>query len=263
MLKEVFKRNTHNLFFKGLAGFGRAMNRLYENRNRIIHSNGELTVLKKIAKTNPRLIIDGGANVGDYSIWINKTCKNCKIYSLEPVKTTFDKLSYNLRNFNNIIPVNKGLYSENCTKKINLFSCDEHSSIYNIQGLSYDIINTAEIELISGDNFLKNNGIEKVDFLKLDLEGAEFDAILGFENSIKNGAIKVIQFEYGYINITTKKLLIDFYNFFESYNYIVGKIFPKNVEFRKYEFKYEDFLGPNYIVVKKTETDLIELLKKK
>lgn len=73
----------------------------------------------------------------------------------------------------------------------------------------------------------------------------------------------MIQFEYGYINITTKKLLIDFYNYFESKGYMVGKIFPKYVEFRKYEFKHEDFLGPNFIAVKKTETELIKLLIEK
>jgi hypothetical protein len=73
----------------------------------------------------------------------------------------------------------------------------------------------------------------------------------------------VIQFEYGYINITNKKLLIDFYNYFESKNYLLGKIFPKTVEFRKYHFKHEDFLGPNLIAVKKTEHDIINALIKK
>jgi hypothetical protein len=72
----------------------------------------------------------------------------------------------------------------------------------------------------------------------------------------------MVQFEYGYINITTKRLLIDYYNFFEKYDYLVGKIFPKIVEFRKYNLIYEDFLGPNFIAVKKTETELIKLLSK-
>jgi hypothetical protein len=44
---------------------------------------------------------------------------------------------------------------------------------------------------------------------------------------------------------------------------MLGKVFPKTVEFRKYEFKYEDFLGPNFIAVKKTETELIKLLMEK
>ena len=86
---------------------------------------------------------------------------------------------------------------------------------------------------------------------------------MGFEEHIDKAAIKMIQFEYGYINISTKVLLFDFYNFFESKGYMLGKIFPKTVDFRKYEFKYEDFLGPNFIAVKKTEKNLIQLLTNK
>jgi len=110
---------------------------------------------------------------------------------------------------------------------------------------------------------MKDYKINEIDLLKIDLEGAEYEAILGFEEHINKGKIKMIQFEYGYINITTKHLLIDFYSYFDNRDYIVGKIFPKNVEFRKYEFKHEDFLGPNFLAVKKTETDLINLLMKK
>jgi FkbM family methyltransferase len=246
-----------------LAGAGRAINRLYENRNHDIHSNGELTVLKKLAAFNPQVIIDGGANIGDYSRWAASLVKNCRIYSFEPVKDTFDILVSNLKEHKSIVPVNKGLYSENCLKKINLFPSHTHSSLYDIQGLPYNPVNTTTIELVTGDSFLEENGIKNVDLLKLDLEGAEYDALVGFQNALKNGMIKLIQFEFGYINITTKKLLIDFYKFFESFDYSVGKVFPKTVEFRKYEFKYEDFLGPNYVAVKKSETGLIERLKKK
>jgi hypothetical protein len=116
--------------------------------------------------------------------------------------------------------------------------------------------------LVSGDDFIKENNIDSIDFLKLDVEGAEFDALLGFEKAIKSGIVKLIQFEYGYINISTKKLLIDYYQFFESHGYLVGKVYPKNVEFRDYHFKHEDFIGPNFVAVKKSETALINLLSK-
>ena len=263
MLKRAFKRNTHNLFFKVLAGFGRALNRLYENRNYDAHSNGEITVLKKLAKFNPATIIDGGANVGNYTRQITSILNNCTVYSFEPVKETFEKLTLNLRGQENIILLNKGLYSENCNKNINIYSSDEHASIYKMDGLPSKSIKTINIELVKGDDFLQENGISHIDLLKLDLEGAEYDALKGFENTIKEGRIKMIQFEYGNINISTKKLLIDYYNFFEPYGYRVGKIFPKNVEFRKYEVKYEDFLGPNFVAVKNDETELIKALEKK
>ena len=108
-LKRIFKQNSHNSFFKALAGFGRSLNRLYENRNHDIHSNGEITVLKKMARLNPSVIIDGGANVGDYSIVANQIIPSCKIYSFEPVEATFQQLKENIKDIQNIIPVKKGL----------------------------------------------------------------------------------------------------------------------------------------------------------
>ena len=259
-LKRVFKQNTHNSFFKALAGLGRSLNRLYENRNHDIYSNGEITVLTKIATMKPTLIIDGGANVGDYSVMANQIMPDCTIYAFEPVEATFQHLLSNIKDLKNVVPIKKGLFKENCELSINLFASNEHSSIYDIEGLPQSSNQKQTIALVRGDDFMRNQNIASVDFLKLDVEGAEYDALLGFETAIKNGAIKAVQFEYGYINISTKKLLIDYYTFFEANGYVLGKVFPKIVEFRKYHFKYEDFIGPNFIAVKKTETALIKML---
>lgn len=263
MIKRIFKRNTHNAFFRALAGFGRSMNRLYENRNHDIHSNGELALLRKISTLAPSVIIDGGANIGEYSLRVARLCRDCKIYAFEPVKTTFDIMKTKVGSINNIIPVNQGLFSESCIRKINLYTSHTHSSLYNIRGLKNKVLATADIELIKGDDYIMNNHIDRVDFLKLDLEGSEYDALLGFQKAIGDGRIRLIQFEYGYINITTKRLLVDYYAFFNEYGYVIGKVFPKSVEFREYMFKYEDFLGPNYVAVRKSDTGLISLLEKR
>lgn len=262
-LKQIFKRNTHNSFFKALAGFGRSLNRLYENRNHDIYSNGELTVLKKMAKLNPKVMIDGGANIGKYSLLIQDTNPQATIYVFEPVKETCEILKINIEQYSNIVAIQKGLYKEETSREINLFESNTHSSIFDINKVMTESNKTRTIELVMGDSFLTDAKIEYVDFLKLDIEGAEYDAIVGFKESLKSGKIRAIQFEYGYINIVTKKLLLDFYNFFEEYGYIVGKIFPKTVEFREYNHKHEDFIGPNFIVVKKDDQELIDLLTRK
>lgn len=114
--KRFFKRNTHNNFFRVLADFGRVLNRLYENRNHDPYSNGELTILKKLSKLNPSVIIDGGANIGNYSLLINQLIPDVLIYSFEPVKNTFEILKKNVDSTKNIIPIRNGLYKNNCTK---------------------------------------------------------------------------------------------------------------------------------------------------
>jgi FkbM family methyltransferase len=263
ILKRYFKRKSHSTIFKYLAGFGRALNRFYENRNHDIYSNGELVVLKKLAKSNPKIIFDGGANIGKYSKKLIKYMPHSSIYAFEPVKTTYDILTENLKEQGRIITINKGFYRENCSKEINLFDSNTQSSLYEKDGFKYSPNAKTNIELIKGDDFLIENNITNLDFLKIDIEGAEYDALMGFEKYIARGAIKIIQFEYGYLNISSKKLLIDFYQFFEKHNYKVGKIFPEIVEFREYELKYEDFLGPNYLAVLNSEIELIKRLSTK
>ncbi len=262
-LKKFYKENSHNAVTKALAGFGRSMNRLYENRNHNPLSNGEATLLKKIATFNPEVIIDGGANVGNYAHLVNTYCPAAKVYSFEPVADTYNKLAANLAGNPNNTLINKGLYNENCTKSINIYPGDEHASLYDVTGTSYNQTGLVDIELVKGDDFLAQQDIKSVFLLKLDLEGAEYDALQGFENALKNGILKLIQFEYGYINITTKRLLLDYYHLLESYGYVVGKLFPKTVEFRKYQYKHEDFIGPNFIAVHKGEAELIKALSSK
>ena len=104
-LKQIFKRNTHNRLFKALAGFGRSLNRLYENRNHDIYSNGELTVLKKMAKLNPKVMLDGGANIGKYSLLIQDTNPQATTYAFEPVKETCKILTINIEQYSNIVAI--------------------------------------------------------------------------------------------------------------------------------------------------------------
>lgn len=259
-LKRIFKRNSHNGFFKVLAGFGRALNRLYENRNHDFHSNGELTVLKRLAAFHPKVLIDGGANIGGYSVEAARYLPGCSIHAFEPVPATYTRLQQHIQHLPQVRTWPVGLFSAACTQEVNTFASHAHASLFDIQGLPYAPEGRQTIRLMRGDDFLHAEGIAAVDFLKLDLEGAEYEALLGFGKSLAEGRIKVVQFEYGYINISTKRLLIDYYQFFEAHGYVVGKIFPKVVEFRPYEFKYEDFLGPNYLAVKKTEAALIASL---
>ncbi len=259
-LKQFYKRNTHNAFLKGLAGLGRAMNRLYENRNYDSDSNGEATILKKLKSFQPKIIFDGGANVGKYSLLAAEFCTYSKIYAFEPVASTFELLKKKVSAHQNIIPINAGLYNEQVKKEIKIYDSHTHSSLYEIKGIDYSVQKKELIELVTGDSFMKENKIEKIDFLKLDIEGAELNALQGFEKSLSENKIRMIQFEYGYINITSKNLLVDYYDFFKKYNYLLGKIYPKTVEFRNYKFKHEDFIGPNFIVVHESDISLKNLL---
>ena len=111
-----------------------------------------------------------------------------------------------------------------------------------------------------GDIFCAEKGIDNIDFLKIDVEGYEHKVLKGFEGILKRGGIKVIQFEYGYVNIDTHFLLKDFYDYLQSFGMKLGKIYPSYVDFREYEYKDEDFYGPNYLAVHQSCKSIIDLL---
>jgi len=261
ILKRWFKRNTHNRVQKALASFGRAMNRLYENRNHDIYSNGEVWLLKKLGQFNPEVIIDGGANIGDYALQVARNCPSATIYCFEPVPNTFKILTETTRDISNKANlIQKGLSDNNGVLTINLFESNAHSSFFNHQGITPDLKETIQIEVIKGDDFVSENQVAKIDLLKLDIEGAEMIALKGFEQSLQHGQIKVIQFEYGYLNILTKNLLMDYYDYLEPFGYSLGKLYPKKVVFRAYHNKYEDFIGPNFIAVHHSAQDIIKAI---
>ena len=263
-IKKFFKVNSHSGVIKPFAGLGRSINRLYENRNHDASSNGELNLLKRFSSLQPKVIFDVGANVGEYSLLVSNHCTEASIYSFEPVSKTYAMLQETLEDHasKKITPINKGFYRENKKQLINIYPGHEHASLHDIKGLAYSIQAQEEIELITGDDFIRDMGLTKVDLLKMDVEGAEMDALVGLKSAFNEKIVRLVQFEYGYINVTTKNLLADYYDFFKNYDYIVGKIYPKYVEFREYSFYHEDFIGPNFIAVNKSDKELINLLSR-
>ncbi len=259
-LKKILKKYSHSAVFKALAGFGRALDRFYENRNHDIFTNGELELIRKLSKLGLKTIIDGGANEGNYSSLLLEFFQDATIYAFEPVPETFNRLNERFLNEERLQARKLALCEKPGQRKMYLYPSHTHSSLYDIKGLPYKTSEQIEINCVRGDDFLEEENLEQVDFLKLDLEGAEYQALKGFRKALENRKIRLVQFEYGYINITTKNLLIDYYQFFESMDYQVGKIFPGYVEFRPYHFKYENFYGSNYVALHRQDTELYNLL---
>jgi FkbM family methyltransferase len=121
-------------------------------------------------------IIDIGAHIGVFSIFAAHKAKNGKIYTFEPMKENFELIKKNLElnKIKNVKAFNNAVSGQTEQKLffINKRNTGGHS-FYEGEGQSKKVI----VEAISLEDIIKNNKIKKVDFLKMDCEGAEYDIL--------------------------------------------------------------------------------------
>lgn len=126
------------------------------------------------------VVIDAGAFLGETAIWFaDAVGKKGKVFCFEPSLVTFSGLDKNIainQLQNTIYTVKKGLWSENKRLK---FVTQSYSSSCNEQE------GNTEIEVITLDSFIVENRLEKVDIIKMDIEGAEMKALEGAVETIR------------------------------------------------------------------------------
>ena len=139
-------------------------------------------------------IVDGGANVGLYSIFFRIHFPNAKIYAIEPVPNS--QLTLTSEQFNFDI-YNVALGSKTDRVTINVCKDSQRSSL--LTPLDVNVIDKIEAYVTTLDNWVKDNKIEKVDFIKLDLEGYDLQALLGAKELLKK-QVKGIFVEISFVD---------------------------------------------------------------
>jgi FkbM family methyltransferase len=137
------------------------------------------------------VVIDVGAWIGDFSAYA--ASKGATVYAFEPVNDTFQLLrkTQSLNNIKEggIYPIQKGLGDRECEMDI---SINEVSSGGNSIVTKRDDISVKErISITTLDRFVEENKLERVDFIKSDIEGAERDMLRGAANVLKTFAPKL------------------------------------------------------------------------
>lgn len=236
----------------------------YHNLNYDLKTNGEYWVLAALAKWPLACFIDAGANTGEWTRAVKSYCPQSTVHAFEIHPQTFAALSGAINGLSGVNLVNSGLSDRSEDIQLHCFG-DESGLTSAIayphpQNLQRQ---TVAGHAISGDSYVARKSIRHIDFLKIDVEGMEDKVLRGFEETIRRDAIDVIQFEYGRVNILTHFLLRDFYGYFESRGYAVGKIYPRGVDFRPYSVFDEDFRGPNYLACRNGKPEYIQRLGKR
>lgn len=100
-----------------------------------------------------------------------------------------------------------------------------------------------ECQIETGKRYCEAAEIDHIDLLKIDTEGWDWFVLQGFEPMISNKEIDLIQFEYGYANVQSRKLMLDFWAFFEARGYKLGRLRPTGVDWTDYQIQDNNFEG--------------------
>ena len=135
------------------------------------------------------IVIDAGAWIGYFSAYA--ASKGATAYAFEPVSETFQWLrktqSLNKLNGDWIFPVQKGLGSSECEINISISSENSgaNSTVITRSGIK------EKISVTTLDKFVEKNRLERVDFIKADIEGSEREMLKGATNVLKTFAPKL------------------------------------------------------------------------
>jgi FkbM family methyltransferase len=140
----------------------------------------------------PKVIVDAGANIGLAAVYFANKFPGSAIFALEPEETNFRLLQQNTSPYPQIRPLHVALWNEN--KPINLF--DPHGGHCGFRTTESEPETGRQVGMVQAvtlDALMKDNKMDNVDLLKVDIEGAEIEVFKSSSNWINK--VKVIMAE--------------------------------------------------------------------
>lgn len=226
-----------------------------------VWSSGEKSVVQMLktdlSDTGKVCVLDVGANIGQFLNMLSHELPayTADIHAFEPVRHTFETLQSNEPENQNIILNNLALAENERSGEI--YYDTEGSGLASltkrdITHIGKDFDKSEKVRINTLDKYCSEHNIEKINLLKLDVEGHELDVLKGARNMLKKNRIHIITFEFGGCNIDTKTSFRDFFNFFNKVNSMnLFRITPCGYFFKieGYSEFYEQYQTTNYLVI--------------
>ncbi|MDD3783490.1 MAG: FkbM family methyltransferase [Candidatus Portnoybacteria bacterium] len=138
------------------------------------------------------IVVDMGANIGYYTlIFAGLVGKSGKVFAFEPDRDNFALLSKNVKEnkFDNVILINKAISDKNGQTKLYLSKDNKGDHRIYDSGENRDSV---VVDVVCLDDFLGEYK-HKINFIKMDIQGAEGNALKGMIDIIKNSKkIKIL-----------------------------------------------------------------------
>jgi FkbM family methyltransferase len=247
--RAVFYRLNKLIYRCSLGGLG-ILN--YESDK----VSGELNFLKTFLKNRTGgVVIDVGANIGNYSKLVLDINKSVTVYAFEPHPKTFAKLSDAIKR-NNFHPINAAV--SNAEGFLSLYDHEakegsSHASLYKevIENIHHSKAVEHKVRVCCLGEFAKSKNIQKIDLLKIDTEGNELNVLRGMSEFIQSAKIEAIHFEFNEMNVCSRTFFKDFWDMLPSYDFY-RLLPPGKLKIERYSpFFCEIFAYQNIVAITK------------
>ena len=126
-------------------------------------------LLPPIENFEPKLILDCGGNIGCAAVYFAVKYPSAQIYSVEPEKDNFKMLKFNTALYDNIHPIKSALWNKETFIRVE----DRGFGIQGFMTFETTADDPDAFKTITVGKLLAESGFDEIDFLKVDIEGAE------------------------------------------------------------------------------------------
>ena len=220
--------------------------------------NGERLVQQALARnaSGPTTVVDCGANTGQWSAALLSAFGRregeaaLRLYCFEPSAPTFEKLTANLAPLAGggvaLHPIRQALSRR--AGDATLYVVHEAAGTNSLTRAAAEHRATEAVEATTLTAFARGRGIERIDLLKIDAEGHDFEVLAGARELIDAGAIDIIQFEYNQRWIYGGRFLRDVFLLLAETDYAIGKVTPRGIQWcAEYDCRLESFVQGNWL----------------
>lgn len=152
-----------------------------------VQANGDKTMRLNYDLSENSVVFDMGGYEGQWASDIFSKYK-CSVFVFEPYKDYANNIRNRFVKNSNIKVFDFGLGKED--KITTLYSNDDGSSVFKKTGVSF------EISITKASSFIKNEKISKIDLMKVNIEGGEYDLLEELIDSGMIGSIKNLQVQF-------------------------------------------------------------------